>query len=82
MAEFDRLAPELRAWLAGAVLPWSPRSAARSYARALTAAGGDKAAALGYLRRLELERVATDAALTWGAAHPAARPAAGSRTRP
>ena len=35
MAEFDRLPADLRRWLAGAALPWSPRSALRAYLRAL-----------------------------------------------
>lgn len=35
MAEFDRLPADLRRWLAGAALPWSPRSAHRAYLRAM-----------------------------------------------
>lgn len=36
MAAFDRLPADLRRWLAGAILPWSPRSAHRAYLRALS----------------------------------------------
>mgnify|MGYP005859736387 CR=1 FL=1 len=62
MADYDRLPRELRAWLAGAALPWSPRSAARAFARGLAEARGDKAAALGYLDALEARRLAAEAA--------------------
>lgn len=44
MAVFDRLPPPLRRWLAGAALPWSPRSAARVFARALADTGSEDAA--------------------------------------
>jgi hypothetical protein len=71
MADFDRLPPALRAWLAGAVLPWSPRSAARAYARAMAATGAS-AAALAHLAAAEARLVAADAARVWGPAHPAA----------
>ena len=35
LSEFDCLPPELRRWLAGAVLPWSARSARRAWRQAL-----------------------------------------------
>ena len=57
MAEFDRLPPPLRAWLAAAALPWSPRSAARAYARASTRHGSDTPTALAELGRLEARRL-------------------------
>jgi hypothetical protein len=72
MAEFDRLPPDLRRWLALAALPWSPRSARRAYARGLAATGGDKHAALDYLASLQAARSRSDAARTWGPSHPAA----------
>lgn len=76
MAEFDRLPPDLRAWIAQAALPWSPHSVARAHARALGACRGDKTAALTYLETLQRRRVATDAARTWGPGHPATDPPA------
>ncbi|MEM6438758.1 MAG: DUF6525 family protein [Pseudomonadota bacterium] len=60
MADFDRLPPDLRAWLAAAVLPWSPRSVRRAFDRAL-ARLSDRAAALEELDRLQARRVAQDA---------------------
>ncbi|WP_338092597.1 DUF6525 family protein [Salipiger mangrovisoli] len=45
MAAYDRLPPELRAWLAQAALPWSPRSALRAWRAALRRSGCCKAAA-------------------------------------
>ncbi len=59
MADYDRLPADVRAWLASAVLPWSPRSAARAFARALERRGGDRAAAiaaLDALQRRQLDR--------------------------
>jgi hypothetical protein len=83
MQEFDRLAPELRLWLAAAALPWSPRSAGRAWRAGLTAEGGDKAAALAYLTALLARRLAEDARRVWGPAHPAARgPRGGPPCRP
>jgi hypothetical protein len=57
MRAFDRLPRELRLWLHEAALPWSPRSAARAWARA-RASGEDPATALSRLeaRRLAQER--------------------------
>ncbi len=39
MREYDRLPPELRAWLASAALPWRPRSVQRAYERAVARTG-------------------------------------------
>jgi hypothetical protein len=44
MADYDRQPPPLRAWLAGAVLPWSARSASRIWLRALRETGCPSAA--------------------------------------
>jgi hypothetical protein len=74
MAEYDRLPPPLRAWLAGARLAWSPRSAARAFAAALRETR-EPAAALGALDALEARRLARDAAAIWGDRHPSAAPA-------
>lgn len=35
MLAYDRLPPELRAWMAGAALPWSPKSCLGIWRRAL-----------------------------------------------
>ena len=43
MAAYDRLPPALRAWLAGAALPWSAASALRLWRRGLDE-GGTRAA--------------------------------------
>jgi hypothetical protein len=77
MAAFDRLPRPLRLWLAAALLPWSPHSAARAYRRALLEEG-DIEAALGRLSAIEARQVARDAAAIWGSAHPAAAMAARS----
>ena len=39
MAAYDRLPPELRAWLIHATLPWSAKSALRLWTRALRSTG-------------------------------------------
>ena len=72
MREFDRLPAELRAWLAGAILPWSPRSVRRAYRRALLRTR-DPELAMQELDRLERTMLAGDAAATWGPGHPAAQ---------
>ncbi|MEM7721504.1 MAG: DUF6525 family protein [Pseudomonadota bacterium] len=59
MRDFDRLPPILRSWLAGAALPWRPRSVQRAYNRAL-AATGDPHEALAELERLQSSRLAKD----------------------
>lgn len=61
MAEYDRLPPELRRWLAGAALPWSPRSALRAYRRALSDLRCAHAA-LAHLDALQAARLARDRA--------------------
>ena len=58
MTEYDRLPADLRAWLAQAALPWSPRSVARAFGRALARGRGDRAAALAELDRLQERRLA------------------------
>ncbi|QDL93612.1 hypothetical protein FDP22_06515 [Paroceanicella profunda] len=61
MAAFDRLPPDLRAWLAGAARPWSPRSAHRAWQRALRDARGDTATARAALTALEARLLLRDA---------------------
>lgn len=62
MADYDRLPADLRAWIAGAVLPWSPRSVARTFRSALIRRGGDRVAALGDLAAAEARRLSRAAA--------------------
>ena len=71
MREFDRLPRELRTWIAGANLPWRPRSVSKAYARALLRTG-DPAQALAALDDLQQRLIAVDAARIWGSEHPAA----------
>ncbi|MDX5384023.1 MAG: DUF6525 family protein [Rhodobacterales bacterium] len=59
MAEFDRLPPELRRWLAQAALPWSPRSALRAWQRALAQSRAPQDA-LARLDALQAARLARD----------------------
>ncbi|MEM9059998.1 MAG: DUF6525 family protein [Pseudomonadota bacterium] len=69
MREFDRLPAELRAWLALADLPWSPRSVRRAYDRAL-ARTDDPQQAIRELDRMQMNQIARDAKRVWGADHP------------
>ena len=69
MRDFDWLPPELRAWLAEAVLPWRPRSVRRAFERAV-ARTRNRARALEELDRLQDRLVAKDARVVWGDAHP------------
>jgi hypothetical protein len=69
MRDYDRLPPELRAWLAAAVLPWRPRSVRRAFERAV-ARTKDRSRALEELDRLQDRLVAKDARAVWGDAHP------------
>ncbi|MEM8957694.1 MAG: DUF6525 family protein [Pseudomonadota bacterium] len=74
MREFDGLPAELRAWLAAAILPWSPRSVRRAYRRA-AARTGSGASALAELDRMQARLVARDSRKVWGETHPDAMPA-------
>ena len=73
MRDFDGLPAELRAWLAAAILPWSPRSVRRAYARA-SARTGCAASALLELDLMQARLVARDARKVWGEDHPGAGP--------
>ncbi len=57
MAAYDRLPRELRAWLAEAVLPWSPRSARRAWEKALARAGGNTVRASEVLSEIEARQL-------------------------
>ncbi|MDK3019666.1 DUF6525 family protein [Pseudodonghicola flavimaris] len=72
MRAFDRLPAELRGWLAGAALPWSPQSALKAWHRALARSGGDPAAARAWLSASEARQLRRDCARIWGPDHPAA----------
>ena len=60
MAAYDRLPPPLRAWLAQAALPWSPRSAQRLWQKTLDRSRGDISAALAHLAQAEARMLARD----------------------
>ena len=60
MAAYDRLPPELRAWLSTAALPWSPHTVHRAWTRALTRSGGDTRAALQQLSTIEARLLTAD----------------------
>ncbi|MGR3525352.1 MAG: DUF6525 family protein [Paracoccaceae bacterium] len=66
MAEFDRLPADLRCWLAGAALPWSPRSAHRAYLRALAEVQAPQEA-LARLDALQSARLRRDRMASGGA---------------
>ncbi|TQS73951.1 hypothetical protein ERN12_01640 [Rhodobacteraceae bacterium] len=70
MSEFDRLPPELRLWLAQAALPWSPRSAARAWRKALRESYGDTRRAHTRLDFLEQARLRADTRAIWGDDYP------------
>ena len=69
MQDYDRLPPELRAWLAQAALPWSVASVRKVWARTRR----DPQAALARLRDLEARNLHRDAPQIWGPAHPVAQ---------
>ena len=71
LAEYDAFT---RAWLAAAILPWSPRSVRRAYRRA-AARTGSGASALAELDRMQARLVARDSRKVWGETHPDAMPA-------
>ncbi|QYZ70568.1 DUF6525 family protein [Neotabrizicola shimadae] len=73
MRSFDGLPLDLRRWLAGAALPWSPQSALRIWQRAL-AESGSVEAAIARLEGTEAAMLRRDAAGTWGRGHPAGEP--------
>lgn len=60
MAVYDRLPPEVRAWLAQAALPWSPDSALRCWRAALGRTRGCPEAALREMDAREAGRLAAE----------------------
>ncbi|THH36285.1 hypothetical protein E4Z66_14250 [Aliishimia ponticola] len=71
MREHDQLPPELRQWVAGAMLPWRAGSVRTAYRKAL-ARTGDSELALRELDRMQKAQVARDVGKVWGADHPQA----------
>lgn len=69
MREYDRLPPELRAWLASATLPWRPRSVLQTF-RKFHARTANTATAIEELTRLEERIVAKDGRHVWGENYP------------
>lgn len=69
MRDFDRLSPELRGWLASAILPWRPKSVQRAYDRAL-ARTRDANLALEELEQMQQRLVAKDVKKVWGDLYP------------
>ncbi len=65
MAAYDGLPPPLRAWLAGAALPWSAHSARRLWQRAL-AEGCCHEKARARLDLAEARALMRDAPAIWG----------------
>jgi hypothetical protein len=70
MHAFDALPVELRRWLASAALPWSARSVARLWQRALRDGNGDRHAALTRLEAAQRRLLHRDAAKVWGKDYP------------
>ena len=72
MSHFDRLPPDLRQWLATAILPWSVHSVLKHWNAALQRAQGNTDQARALLSQMEARCIARDAAHIWGDQHPAA----------
>lgn len=69
MREYDKLPPELRAWVGTAQLPWQPGSVKRAFDKALRKTRSS-ASALDELNRLEARLLAKDAQRIWGPDYP------------
>lgn len=70
MTAYDRLPPELRAWLSEAALPWSPQSALKLWKRYMSESQGCAEAALERLQLAERHSLRRDAPKVWGAEYP------------
>jgi hypothetical protein len=66
MQAYDALPPDLRAWLAGAVLAWSAASVRGGRVKALKQARGDRKAAPAALADVERQGLQRDVARIWG----------------
>ena len=69
MDSHDRLPPELRAWVAGAALPWSATSVLRIWQRAMRDTGCPLRARA-TLDAAETRTLARDAPQVWGSGYP------------
>ncbi len=69
MDRYDRLPPDLRRWLAGAALPWSPCSVLRLWRRFRRECAGDADAIRRRMDLAEARMLARDAPGIRGAAH-------------
>ncbi|SHI43119.1 DUF6525 family protein [Wenxinia saemankumensis] len=69
MREFDDLPPQLRTWLASAILPWRPRSVRRAFERAMRRTR-NPAEALKVLDEIQSRQIARDARDVWGGGYP------------
>lgn len=69
MRDFDHLPPELRCWLANAVLPWRAGSVRKAFNSAY-ARTGDTRLALEELDRLQQKLIQRDAQKVWGPEFP------------
>ena len=65
MAAYDRLPPELRAWMQGAALPWSPRSC-RAIWKKVKQNGGTDTQAVARLAAVEAAMLQRDGAKNHG----------------
>ncbi len=74
MTEYDRLPRELRAWVAGAIMPWRAGSVEVAYRKALKRTGSPDAA-IRELDRIQGSMVAKDARKVWDGTHPFTQPA-------
>lgn len=68
MDRYDRLPPDLRRWLAGAALPWSPCSVLRLWRRLRQECAGDAEAIRRRMDQAEARMLARDAPGIWGTA--------------
>jgi hypothetical protein len=68
MQDYDRLPPELRAWLAQAALPWSVTSVRKLWAQAKRRYPSPDAA-LRHLTQVEQRALSRDAPQIWGKIH-------------
>ena len=69
MRAYDRLAPDLRAWVANAMLPWRAGSVESAFAKAL-AKTGSRSEALKALDQMQNRLLAKDGVRIWGDAYP------------
>lgn len=60
MAAYDRLPPDLRAWLMHAALPWSAQSVLHLWRKYLRMTGGDLEEGRDHLTRVEREMLKLD----------------------